>query len=232
MSPFQIFDSSASRLNTIPGPAVESIEILTDGASVIYGADAVAGVVTIKLRHDHRGAEGLIEYGNTLDKDDGEFASSLLFGVGDTNTNVSGVLNYYHRNPFSIGTGDFRITASLCSRAAAQIRASLRFPRRRCLCEGWQGQRHEPRRHGEAMASVEIGQGLAVCLERVQSEETSQSAAKTDKKAAGGDGGTIAPEGVFGKEAASDSSGKPDSDRQQHPVKAFFAKIVGRGSDN
>jgi iron complex outermembrane recepter protein len=85
-------------LNTIPGPAVESIEILTDGASVIYGADAVAGVVNIKLRHDYRGAEGLIEYGNTLDKDNGEFASSLLFGVGDTNTNVSGVVNYYHRN--------------------------------------------------------------------------------------------------------------------------------------
>src|SRR5689334_14737107 len=85
-------------LNTIPGPAVESVEVLTDGASVIYGADAVAGVVNIKLRHDYRGAESLIEYGNTLDKDNGEFASSLIFGVGDANTNVSGVLNYYHRN--------------------------------------------------------------------------------------------------------------------------------------
>jgi iron complex outermembrane receptor protein len=85
-------------LNTIPGPAVESIEVLTDGASVIYGADAVAGVVNIKLRHDYRGAEGLIEYGNTLDKDNGEFTSSLLFGAGNANTNVSGVLNYYHRN--------------------------------------------------------------------------------------------------------------------------------------
>ncbi len=85
-------------LNTIPGAAVQSIEVLTDGASVIYGADAVAGVVNIKLRHDYRGAEGLIEYGNTLDKDNGEFASSLLFGAGNGNTNLSGVLNYYHRN--------------------------------------------------------------------------------------------------------------------------------------
>jgi iron complex outermembrane receptor protein len=85
-------------LNTIPSPAVESVEVLTDGASVIYGADAVAGVVNIKLRHDYRGAEGFSEYGNTLDKDNGEFASSLLFGTGNGNTNVSGVLNYYHRN--------------------------------------------------------------------------------------------------------------------------------------
>jgi iron complex outermembrane recepter protein len=85
-------------LNTIPGAAVESIEVLTDGASVIYGADAVAGVVNIKLRHNYRGVEGLVEYGNTLDKDNGEFATSLLFGQGNATTNVSGVLNYYHRN--------------------------------------------------------------------------------------------------------------------------------------
>ena len=78
--------------------AIESIEILKDGASTTYGADAVAGVVNIKLRHDYRGAEATIEYGNTLDKDNGEFNASLLFGIGDDRTNVSGVLNYYHRN--------------------------------------------------------------------------------------------------------------------------------------
>ena len=71
---------------------------MKDGASTTYGADAVAGVVNIKFRHDYRGAETDIEYGNTLDKDSGEFATSLIFGVGDDNTSVSGVLNFYHRN--------------------------------------------------------------------------------------------------------------------------------------
>jgi iron complex outermembrane receptor protein len=85
-------------LNSIPRAAIESIEILKDGASSIYGADAVAGVVNIKLRHDYRGAEATVEYGNTLDKDSGEFAASLVFGVGDVKTSVSGVLNFYHRN--------------------------------------------------------------------------------------------------------------------------------------
>ena len=85
-------------LNSIPRAAIDSIEILKDSASSIYGADAVAGVVNIKLRHDYRGAEASVEYGNTLDKDSGEFAASLLFGVGDEKTNVSGVLNFYHRN--------------------------------------------------------------------------------------------------------------------------------------
>jgi outer membrane receptor protein involved in Fe transport len=85
-------------LNSIPRAAIESIEILKDGASSIYGADAVAGVVNIKLRHDYRGAEATVEYGNTLDKDSGEFAASLVFGAGDDKTSMSGVLNYYHRN--------------------------------------------------------------------------------------------------------------------------------------
>ncbi|MDB6147662.1 MAG: hypothetical protein JWO45_1326 [Spartobacteria bacterium] len=85
-------------LNSVPRAAIESIEILKDGASTTYGADAVAGVVNIKLRHDYRGAESSLEYGNTLDKDNGEFAASLLFGLGDGNTEVTGVLNYYHRN--------------------------------------------------------------------------------------------------------------------------------------
>ena len=85
-------------LNSIPRAAIESIEILKDGASSIYGADAVAGVVNIKLRHDYRGMETDLDYGNTLDKDSSEFSASLLFGVGDSNTSVTGVLSYYHRN--------------------------------------------------------------------------------------------------------------------------------------
>ncbi|MBA3651838.1 MAG: TonB-dependent receptor plug domain-containing protein [Chthoniobacterales bacterium] len=40
-------------LNSIPKAAIESIEILKDSASTTYGADAVAGVVNIKLRHDY-----------------------------------------------------------------------------------------------------------------------------------------------------------------------------------
>jgi iron complex outermembrane receptor protein len=86
-------------LNSIPEAAIESIEILKDGASTTYGADAVAGVVNIKLRHDYaNGAEASVQYGNTLDKDAGEFLTSAVFGVGNDTTNVTGVLNYYHRN--------------------------------------------------------------------------------------------------------------------------------------
>src|SRR5262249_13523474 len=85
-------------LNSIPQAAIESIEILKDGASTTYGADAVAGVVNLKMRHDYNGAEARIEYGNTLDKDSGLLDSYAIFGVGQGDTNITGVLNYYHRN--------------------------------------------------------------------------------------------------------------------------------------
>ena len=85
-------------LNSIPQAAIESVEILKDGASTTYGADAVAGVVNIKMRHYYDGAEASIEYGNTLDDDSGEFAASLTYGVGNKNTEIAGVMNYYHRN--------------------------------------------------------------------------------------------------------------------------------------
>src|SRR5438067_413168 len=76
-------------LNSIPEAAIESIEILKDGAATTYGADAVAGVVNIKLRHDYpNGAESIVQYGNTTNKDSGEFAASLIFGAGNSDTNI------------------------------------------------------------------------------------------------------------------------------------------------
>src|SRR6266496_3523916 len=102
-------------LNSIPQAAIESIEILKDGASTTYGADAVAGVVNLKMRHDYNGAEARIQYGNTLDKDSGEFDSSAIFGVGNVETNITGVLNYYHRNSIANRDRGFSLTPPFLS---------------------------------------------------------------------------------------------------------------------
>src|SRR5206468_2943933 len=85
-------------LNTIPIAAVQSIEIKRDGASTTYGADAVAGVVNLKLYKDYRGAQLTLYYGNTLDKDAGEYAGDILFGTGDDKTSITGDIFFYHRN--------------------------------------------------------------------------------------------------------------------------------------
>jgi iron complex outermembrane receptor protein len=50
-------------LNTIPFSAIERVEILLDGASAVYGSDAIAGVINFIMRKDYRGAEVTAYYG-------------------------------------------------------------------------------------------------------------------------------------------------------------------------
>jgi outer membrane cobalamin receptor len=57
--------------NDIPANMIERIEVLTDGASSVYGSDAVAGVVNFILRSDYQGAEFTANYGIS-DHDDAE----------------------------------------------------------------------------------------------------------------------------------------------------------------
>jgi len=94
-------------LNTIPLPAIESIEILKDGASATYGADAVAGVVNFKLYKDYRGAQVTLDYGDTLDKDAGLYSGDILFGTGDDKVSINGDIFFFHHNStFNIDRGN------------------------------------------------------------------------------------------------------------------------------
>ncbi len=51
-------------LNSIPFNAIERIEVLRDGASAVYGTDAVGGVINFITRTDYRGAEVTVKYGS------------------------------------------------------------------------------------------------------------------------------------------------------------------------
>ena len=69
-------------LATIPDMLVESVEIVTGGASAVYGSDALAGVVNFRLRDDIRGAEGRYQRGES-DRGDGETErADVVLGVG------------------------------------------------------------------------------------------------------------------------------------------------------
>ncbi|MBI3884306.1 MAG: TonB-dependent receptor [Opitutae bacterium] len=85
-------------LNTIPLAAVESIEVLKDGASAVYGADAVAGVVNIIFRKNYNGAEASFTLGNTTNKDSTEANASFLFGVTNEKSSLTVGVNFYKRN--------------------------------------------------------------------------------------------------------------------------------------
>lgn len=68
-------------VSLIPVGAVERVEILTDGASAIYGADAVAGVVNMRLRNRFEGAETMVRAG-TADGDMSDVLLSQIVGKG------------------------------------------------------------------------------------------------------------------------------------------------------
>jgi iron complex outermembrane receptor protein len=69
-------------VNLIPMSAIEKIEILADGASAIYGTDAVAGVVNIILKSTYEGAEIGARYGWSTNK--GHYAERSGYVVGGT----------------------------------------------------------------------------------------------------------------------------------------------------
>src|SRR3989440_774166 len=68
-------------LNTIPIDAVERIEILKDGASSIYGADAIAGVINVILKKNYQGRESTVELG-TPQKKGGGASEHLTWSAG------------------------------------------------------------------------------------------------------------------------------------------------------
>ncbi|MDI1251476.1 MAG: TonB-dependent receptor [Lacunisphaera sp.] len=67
--------------NSIPTAALDSIEVLKDGASAIYGSDAVAGVINVNLKRNYTGATTEMSFGNTLNTDSAEKSIFLILGT-------------------------------------------------------------------------------------------------------------------------------------------------------
>ncbi len=67
--------------NSIPSAAIERVEVISGGASAVYGADAVGGVVNFILKDDYEGAEVDIRFGDTQHGGSQEIAISALIGA-------------------------------------------------------------------------------------------------------------------------------------------------------
>ncbi|RZJ10105.1 MAG: TonB-dependent receptor [Rubrivivax sp.] len=101
-----LYDSSgagaAFDINTLPLGAIERIEILKDGGSAIYGADAVAGVVNFITKTDYQGAEATVSYGRSSRSDGTEKRLSAAAGFGNIakdRWNILFGLDYLKRDP-------------------------------------------------------------------------------------------------------------------------------------
>ncbi len=85
-------------INAIPASAIERVEILATGASAIYGADAVAGVINYILRDDFTGWELSTSYENTTaSADHGKVGLQALWGGEVAGGNMLAFVDYYDR---------------------------------------------------------------------------------------------------------------------------------------
>lgn len=73
-------------LNSIPMVNVQQVQVLKDGASSLYGADAIGGVVNIITRKHMKGLEAGVEGGATQKGDGAKYRAKLLVGFGDYDT--------------------------------------------------------------------------------------------------------------------------------------------------
>jgi len=94
-------------ISMIPLAAVERIEIVTDGASAIYGSDAVGGVVNIILRSKFEGAESRALFGSVGTGSMHNVQAAQT--VGDAWSTGSAVLSYQYsdQTPLSAGSRDY-----------------------------------------------------------------------------------------------------------------------------
>jgi outer membrane receptor protein involved in Fe transport len=120
------FSGAFADISMIPASAIERIEIVPDGASAIYGSDAVAGVVNIVPRLDYRGAETSLRYGSA-DGAAQEFQASQLVGAHWTGGHLVLAYEYYQRNRLKASDRDFA-TDDLTAFGGADHRAAYANP--------------------------------------------------------------------------------------------------------
>src|SRR5207248_3323904 len=92
------FSGTSVDLNAIPLSAIERVEVLTDGASAIYGTDAIAGVINFILRQDYTGIEAFAFYGDSEKGGGQEQRYSVTGGWGDLGRdkfNLFGTFDYH-----------------------------------------------------------------------------------------------------------------------------------------
>jgi iron complex outermembrane receptor protein len=92
--------SGGADINLIPFPMIDHIDILKDGASAVYGSDAITGVVNFFLVHKFRGLEIGGSYGNTnlgASNDMGEWEAWIKAGTGDDKTEIVVIADFWER---------------------------------------------------------------------------------------------------------------------------------------
>lgn len=98
-------------VSLLPVSAIDRVEVLTDGASAIYGSDAVGGVVNFILRKDFKGVEPMLQVGTTTRGGGRQLLAGLTGGTSWTGGRA--LLSYEYRNEEPIKAKDRDFTINL-----------------------------------------------------------------------------------------------------------------------
>ena len=112
---------TAVDLNTIPVAAIERIEILKDGASAVYGSDAIGGVVNIITRHRPQGTELSGYVGSTPHGDAQQYDLSLTTGVTADKGSFLFNVDYFRQESMLAGNRDWAKTALAFDYATGKV---------------------------------------------------------------------------------------------------------------
>jgi iron complex outermembrane recepter protein len=117
----------STNVNQLPNRGLDRIDVLRDGASSIYGTDAVAGVVNYITRRDFLGTELQLRFGETHYGDGKEYRATLTHGLsfagGKGHTVITA--DYYDRQAMFARDRDFMAEADMTYRAPAPWNSSL-----------------------------------------------------------------------------------------------------------
>ncbi|MBL4837357.1 MAG: TonB-dependent receptor [Kordiimonadaceae bacterium] len=99
-------------ISVIPLSAIERVDVLTDGASAIYGSDAVGGVVNFVLRKDYDGAETRVRYGSATSGDLDDIQLGQIFGTTWSSGHALIAYEYQKRDALDANDRAFAIDAA------------------------------------------------------------------------------------------------------------------------
>ncbi|WP_025293842.1 TonB-dependent receptor plug domain-containing protein [Sphingomonas sanxanigenens] len=104
--------TAAVDINTIPTDLIESVDVLTGGASAIYGADGVSGVVNFRLKRDFEGFTARGQIGLSSRGDAGQRFGSATYGRNFADGRGNVALSYEYRDQDRLGSADRRRTGN------------------------------------------------------------------------------------------------------------------------
>jgi iron complex outermembrane receptor protein len=122
------FASDFFDLNQIPLAAVERVEVLTDTATAVYGADAVGGAINLLLKRDFRGLEVSSRVGTSYEGDASERQAALV--AGGESGRFSGLLvaSWFERDPVTKDARAFTANSDFTRFGGPDLRSALGYP--------------------------------------------------------------------------------------------------------